>query len=91
MGRFAARPGPRRAGPEACLAPASPIAMTDDKTLRAAKQFIERFGQNAPRQAALRAEELSAQGDEDGAAIWLRIGETVDAMLRDAPNAADQH
>lgn len=59
--------------------------MTDENDLRAAKQFIERFGNDAPRQARQRAEELSIQGDSEAATVWLRLVETVTALLESEP------
>ncbi len=59
--------------------------MTDENDLRAAKQFIERFGNDAPRQARQRAEELSIQGDSEAATVWLRLFETVTALLEQGP------
>lgn len=48
----------------------------------AARQLIERYGVDAPRQARLRANELAAAGDAEGHRLWHDIGETVAEMLR---------
>lgn len=48
----------------------------------AARQLIERYGVDAPRQARLRADELAAVGDTEGHGLWRDIHETVVEMLR---------
>lgn len=53
----------------------------------AARQLIERYGVDAPRQARLRADELAAAGDAEGHGLWRDIHETVVEMLR-APSAS---
>jgi hypothetical protein len=40
---------------------------------RSAWVLIKRYGPDAALQAAMRAEDLLAQGDADGCAIWKRI------------------
>ncbi len=64
-------------------------AVTDAKTLRAAEQFIERFGDNASREAARRAQELSAHGDSDGAAMWTEIAQIARSLLQCKPPAGE--
>lgn len=46
-----------------------------------AQQFFDRFGANAPREAALRAEELRAAGDTEGHALWLSIQREVSVLV----------
>jgi|TARA_B100001971_G_C18155145_1_gene518074 hypothetical protein len=41
--------------------------------LHAVKVMIQRYGNAAPDQAAMRAKELSDRGDEEGAEIWLQV------------------
>lgn len=66
--------------------------MTDAKTLRAAEQFIERFGDNASREAARRAQELSAHGDSDGAAMWTEIARIAQSLLQsEKPPGETEH
>ena len=43
----------------------------------AAKQFIERFGNGAPREAAMRMEELQHSGDIDGYNLRHKIYDHV--------------
>ncbi len=47
----------------------------------AARQLIERYGVDAPRQARLRADELAAAGDAEGRSLWRDIHDTVVEML----------
>jgi len=41
--------------------------------LHAVKVMIQRFGENAPVQAAIRARELSDLGDSEGAQVWQQV------------------
>ena len=57
--------------------------MLDDIDIfRSAKLLIDRHGEDAPIQAAMRADALMDQGDMDGRAVWLRIKSAVEEMLR---------
>ena len=57
--------------------------MTDDIDIcRAAKLLVDRHGDDAPIHAAMRADELMDQGDMEGRAVWLRIKEAVEELLR---------
>lgn len=48
--------------------------MTDDiEIYRAAALMMKRHGEDAPIEAAMRADALLDQGDMDGRAVWLRI------------------
>jgi hypothetical protein len=40
---------------------------------RAANLMLERYGENAEIESATRGDELAAEGDLDGAAVWRRI------------------
>jgi len=52
--------------------------MDDDNDIRlAAEKFLARFGKNAPREAAMRVEELLETGDREGHDLWLRIYQQV--------------
>lgn len=58
--------------------------MPEEMPIRhAARQLIERYGADAPRQARLRADELAAAGDAEGYRLWRDIDETVAEMLRE--------
>ena len=54
---------------------------------RTAKQLVDWKGQDAEVHASERAEELFAEGDRDGHAVWLRIGEAVRQLLSDGSDS----
>jgi hypothetical protein len=57
--------------------------MADDQTIQqAARTLLARYGQDAARQAELRAEELRAAGDGEGHAMWREIGRAVASALK---------
>ena len=47
--------------------------LVDSECKLAARKFIERFGDDAARQASIRAKELRAAGDDEGHESWLSI------------------
>jgi len=49
---------------------------------RAAKLLVDRHGDEAPVHAAMRADELLAEGDVDGQRIWKRILGAIEELLR---------
>jgi len=57
--------------------------MTEDIDIwRAAKLLVDRHGDEAPIHAAMRADELLADGDVDGQRIWKRILSVIEELLR---------
>ena len=59
--------------------------MTDDIDIyRAANRLVDRHGDDAPIEAAMRAGAMMDQGDMGGRAVWLRIKAAVEEMLREA-------
>ncbi|MBI4968219.1 MAG: hypothetical protein HZC25_08895 [Rhodospirillales bacterium] len=57
--------------------------MTSDiDVLRAASLLINRHGENASLQAAMRHDELLANGDVEGAIVWKRILRAIDEIGR---------
>ncbi len=69
-----------------CGAPCPPYGgeMTEnEKTLTAARNFIERFGKNAPAEAVRRAQEMHIFGKAEGYATWMKILEQVKILLGD--------
>jgi hypothetical protein len=52
----------------------------DPKITLAAKNFFERFGNDAPAEAKKRAEELQTAGNTSGHATWIQIYEEVRAL-----------
>jgi len=60
--------------------------MIDDLDIfRAANILVKRHGAGATLVAARRAEELLAEGDLDGHAIWKRIVAAVNELTRTTP------
>ncbi len=55
----------------------------DNECKLAARIFIERFGEDAPRQASIRAAELEAVGDPEGYRSWMDISSAARKLLRD--------
>ncbi len=59
---------------------------------RAANEFIKRHGEDAPIEAAMRADELAADGDIEGRAVWLRIVKAVEELQsKERPADAEVH
>jgi len=52
---------------------------------RAATLMLKRYGKDALKQSAKRAEELSAAGDDEGAATWRRITDAVKQLQNNTP------
>jgi hypothetical protein len=51
--------------------------------LRAANLLIKQHGDEAPIQAAMKADEMLDKGDMDGKAVWIGIMEAVEELLSD--------
>ena len=54
--------------------------ISDREIWQAANSMIKRYGDDAAREAELRADELLAEGDAEGHAIWQRIIEAVQGL-----------
>ncbi len=69
------------------------MPMTSDLDVyRSAHLLIERHGDDAPIEAAMRADELMEAGDMDGRAVWLRIVKAVEELLsEERPDDAEVH
>ena len=52
---------------------------------RAALLMLKRFGDNAPKESATRADNLETEGDRDGAATWRRITNAVEQLVNTTP------
>ena len=64
--------------------------MISDRDIYAsATLMIERFGEDAPMQAAKRAEAFMAEGNMDGRAAWIRILKAAEALLRQTPGPGE--
>jgi hypothetical protein len=53
---------------------------------RSAKTLIDNYGDDATIHAAMRADELLAQGDLDGAGTWRRVLDAVKELERTKPD-----
>jgi hypothetical protein len=53
---------------------------------RAATLMLKRYGENAHMESAARADELAADGDHDGAAVWRRIADAVAQLASTTPS-----
>jgi hypothetical protein len=56
----------------------------------AAEKLIQRYGEDAPREAAQRAEELHSAGDEEGYALWSQIRGKVESLLQELPGGTQR-
>jgi hypothetical protein len=52
---------------------------------RAANLMLKRYGAKALEESAARAEELAAQDDYDGEAVWRRITDAVGQLANETP------
>ena len=52
---------------------------------RAANLMLQRYGENAEPESAARIDELAADGDLDGAAVWRRIMDAVAQLTNTTP------
>ena len=55
---------------------------------RSAKLYIDRHGDQAVLQAAMRSDDLFDTGDMDGAATWRRIIAAIEVMQATEPDGA---
>ncbi len=63
--------------------------MTDDIDIfRAAKLYIDRHGDQAVLQAAMRSDDLFDTGDMDGAATWRKIIKAIEVMQVAEPSGS---
>ncbi len=67
--------------------------MTSDiDAYRCAHLLIKRHGDDAPIEAAMRADECLAAGDMEGEAVWLRIVKAIEELLaKERPEGAKVH
>ncbi len=65
--------------------------MTSDlDILRTAHLLIKQHGEDAPIQAAMRADQLLEKGDMEGRAVWLRIIKAVEELEATEPPGSNQ-
>ena len=60
---------------------------TDNDIIRQANSLVEAHGEDAPIQAAIRAQARLDQGDGAGYALWRRIGNMSNVLLSHAAAA----
>ncbi len=61
----------------------------DPDIYRSANVLVKHHGQDAPIQAAMRADAMLDKGDLDGYAVWQRIGTAVEELLsKERPDGA---
>ena len=56
---------------------------------RSANVVINQYGQDAPIEAAMRADAALEGGDLDGLAVWKRILKAVEELQRKAPGPGE--
>ncbi len=62
------------------------VPMTSDiDTYRCAHLLMDRYGDDAPIEAAMRADELMEAGDMEGVAVWKMILKAIKELLGKAP------
>ncbi len=54
-------------------------------TYRAANLLVKRHGEDAPIEAAIRADAMLEKGDLDGYGVWKRILRAVEELRREEP------
>ncbi len=55
---------------------------------RCAKQIVDRYGEDAPLETAMRADAMLEAGDLDGERVWIAIKRRVEEMLSETPGGA---
>lgn len=63
---------------------------TEIDIYRSAHLLIKQYGDDAPIQAAMRADELLERGDIEGRAVWLRILKAVEELQATGSPDPDQ-
>ncbi len=62
--------------------------MDDRDIWRSAKALTDNYGDDATIHAAMRADELLAHGDLDGAGTWRRVIQAIEELERTEPRGA---
>jgi hypothetical protein len=52
---------------------------------RVAKLMLKRYGDQAEVESAIRTQELAANGDSAGAAVWRRITDAIGELVKTIP------
>ncbi len=72
------------------MAKVETVMLSGLEIYRAAQATISRYGDGAGLHAAQRADELMAEGDMDGRAVWHRIERAIDELRRTAPGHGER-
>ena len=81
-----------RARPNLCLSffrtciHADRDMIPDADIWRAATLMLKRYGENAQSESASRADELAAEGDREGAAVWRLITDAIAQLANTTPS-----
>ncbi len=63
--------------------------LSDIEIFRAAQATIQTYGDGAGLHAAQRADEIMAEGDMEGRAVWHRIERAIEELRKTAPGTGD--
>jgi hypothetical protein len=65
----------------------------DEKDIwRTANLYIERFGEEAAIQAAMKVDEMLAKGDMEGRSVWRRVLEAIEKLqAKEPPKGTPTH
>jgi hypothetical protein len=64
----------------------APAMIPEIDIWRAASLMLKRYGEKALEESAARADELAAQDDYNGAAVWRRITDAVGQLANTTPS-----
>ncbi len=64
--------------------------ISDLDTYRSANVLVRRHGQDAPIEAAMRADAMLEKGDLDGCAVWKRVLRAVEELQGTEPGPGGQ-
>ncbi len=62
---------------------------SDLESCRSARLLIDRHGAEAPIGAAMKADALPDKGDLEGSAVWRRIIQAIEELLRQEPGEGE--
>ena len=57
---------------------------------RSAQVLVKHHGEDAPIQAAMRADDMLDRGDLDGYAVWRQVLKAVEELLREEPREGER-
>jgi hypothetical protein len=67
--------------------PAHPALSHPTDIWESALAMVKRYGALAPIECSVKADEMFAQGDSDGEAVWLAIRKVAQRLLENGPPA----